>query len=437
MRILLPALAVLLLPLAGCLESGRDDGAAPSDDGGEPAALASTFRFRPAVDLGTEIGRGGAGAFGTNCNGQGGNDLGLTDGDCGLGEPTMEVDSRGHVYVSGVCCLTVAPPVLVSRDGGVTFQDLPTPAGVREAFGIEGDFAIDDEGNVYFADIEFAASFQVTVWDPEGAFVRHVKWPAVPIVDRDWIRAEGDGTLYYVYNAVTTGTNVYKSTDGGMTWNPRPLYSASYGLGNAVAGPADGELWVVGGSANGFTTADYTTDGGVTWAEETTTAPSGGNFPVGYFDEAGRMYLSGATDDTISVAVRTPDGDWQPAVDVSGTGHHRMPWLAAGADGAAVVAWYGTNETEIGPATEWFVHVAVTLDAGRTWTTRIADPIPVLVGDLQRQLLDFFQVEVGPDGTIHVAYSSLPVGEEPEEQLHYVRSEPIPQLAPASYFNGP
>ncbi len=420
-------LAVAVVLLAGCLSTPADEGR----DLPEGPAPASHLRFREALDLGSKRSTTGVGAAGTNCQDS------ADDGDCGLGEPTMEVDSRGHVYVSGVCCLTVAPPVLVSRDGGATFQDLPTPAGVREAFGIEGDFAIDDAGNVYFADIEFAASYQVSVWDSDGAFVRHAKWPAVPIVDRDWIRAEGDGTLYYVYNAVTTGTNVYKSTDGGMTWSPRPLFSASFGLGNAVSGPADGELWVLGGSQDGHVLGEATRDGGLTWDEEQTTIPTGGGFPVGFFDEGGRMYGVGAPDDTIQVAVREPDGTWKPAVNVSGPGHHRMPWIAAGADGAAVVAWYGTPATDVDVDSEWFVHVALTLDGGKTWETAIADPIPVLTGDLQRQLLDFFQVEVGPDGAIHVAYSQLPVSEEPEEQLHYVRSEPIPELAPTTYFNGP
>lgn len=420
---------VLLLLLAGCLQS--NDGGDTDTGGAGPAVVTGPFVFRDPIDLGSEVGRGGVGAVGTNCQDS------VDDGDCGLGEPTMEVDSRGDIYVSAVCCLTVAPPVLVSRDGGATFQDLPTPAGVREAFGIEGDFAIDDTGRVYFADIEFAASFQMSVWEPDGTFVRHMKWPAVPIVDRDWIRAEGDGTLYYVYNAVTTGTNVYKSTDAGMTWSPQPLFQAPFGLGNAVAGPVDGELWVIGGGSGGFTVGEVTRDGGLTWSEEVTTIPNGGGFPVGFFDEAGRMYGVGNPDDTIVVATRDPSGTWLPGVTVSGVGHHRMPWIAAGAAGASVVAWYGTNATEITGETEWFLHVALTLDAGATWTTRIADASPVLIGDLQRQLLDFFQVEVGPDGTIHVAYSAQGATEEPEEQLHYVRSEPIPALAPTRYFNGP
>lgn len=419
------ALLAIFVLLGGCLST--DDAPQPTDDGAPmPGGLAG-FQFREALDLGSKA---RPGAVGTNCQDS------VADGDCGLGEPTMEVDSRGHIYVSAVCCLTVSPPVYVSRDGGATFQELVTPTQVRESFGIEGDFAIDDVGRVYFADIEFAATFQVTAWDPDGTFLHHTKWPAPPLVDRDWIRAEGDGILYYAYNT-GTATNVYKSTDAGVTWSPTSVFQAPFGLGNAVSGPVDGELWILGGSSGGFTLGEVTRDGGLTWTEEVTTIPNGGGFPVGAFDEAGRMYGVGAPDDTIAVATRTPDGDWLPAVTVSGVGHHRMPWLAAGAAGTSAVAWYGTNATEIGSDTEWFLHVAVTVDGGVTWTTRIADPVPVLTGDLQRQLLDFFQVEIGPDGTIHVAYSALPTGEEPEEQLHYVRTEPIPALAPKAYFNGP
>lgn len=423
------AVLLVLVLLAGCLKDSDAGSEAPPVMGsGWPVELAN-FTFRPSVDLGSKA---RPGAVGTNCQDS------LVDGDCGLGEPTMEVDSRGHIYLSAVCCLTVSPPVYVSRDGGATFQELATPTMVREQFGIEGDFAIDDVGRVYFADIEFAGSFQVTVWEPDGTFVRHTKWPAIPIVDRDWIRAEGDGTLYYVYNAVTTGTNVYKSTDAGLTWSPQPLYQAPFGLGNAVSGVADGELWVLGGSSGGNVRGEVTRDGGLTWDVEATTIPNGGSFPVGFFDEAGRMYGVGNPSDAIVVATRAPDGTWQPGVNVSGPGHHRMPWIAAGAAGTAAVAWHGTNATEIGPGSEWFLHVAVTLDGGLTWTTTIADPEPVLTGDLQRQLLDFFQIEIGPDGTIHVAYSALPgTSEEPEEQLHYVRSEAIPALAPTMYFNGP
>jgi hypothetical protein len=418
------AALVLTALLAGCLSG---DSPPPGDD---PGTAPDALRFRPFVDLGS-VAR--PGAFGTNCQDS------LVDGDCGLGEPQVEVDSAGTIYVSGVCCLTVPPPVYVSRDGGQTFEDLASDVPVREQFGIEGDFAVDGLGNVYFADIEFAATFQVTAWTKDGDYLHHTKWPAVPIVDRDWIRAEGDGVLYYVYNTGTS-TNVYTSQDGGRTWSPAPVHTAAFGLGMAVKGPAKGELWVLGGGSDAIT-ADVTRDGGLTWASEQTTIPNGASFPVGAFDGAGSLFGAGVVDDSIQVARRDPDGTWNPAVEVSPAGNHRMPWFATGSRaGTAVACWYGTPDEAIGPGSKWFVHVGVSRGNGEpgTWTVAVADAEPVFVGELGRHLLDFFQCEVGPDGAVHVAYSKLRPSEGgPEEQLQYVRSEPDPTLAAEDFPYGP
>jgi hypothetical protein len=303
---------------------------------------------------------------------------------------------------------------------------------------VEGDFAIDAKGTVYFSDIEVAASFQVTAWDKAGTFLRHTKWPAKPIVDRDWIRAEGDGKLYYVYNTGTT-TEVYTSKDGGATWSPQSVFSAPYGLGNAVRGIHPGELWMLGGQA-GKIRADYTLDGGATWKTEATPVARGTAFPVGAFDESGRLFVVTQEKDRIFVTQRTATGSWDPSVEISpSVGHHRMPWIAAGGGGKVAVAWYGTLEES--DKAQWFLFVAATLDGQEVvphWQVAIADPEPILVGDLQRQLLDFLQVEIGPDGAIHVAYAKLRASEQyNEEKLHYVRSEPTLPLAALKYLNGP
>jgi hypothetical protein len=418
--------AVLLVPLlAGCL----DDEGPPSGPDGDAFPLLS---FRPSVDLGS-VSR--PGAFGTNCQDS------LVDGDCGLGEPSIEVDGAGTIYVTGVCCLTVSPPIYVSRDGGATFQPLSTPTGIREAFGIEGDFAIDQKGRLYYADIEFAATFQVTVWEADGTYVRHMKWPAPPLVDRDWIRAEGDGTLYYVYNTGATGTNVYKSTDAGLTWSPTAIYTASYGLGNVAIDPGV-ELCLFGGGIDGMRQLDCTKDGGATWAVEASSLPRGNDaYPVGAYDEAGSLWLANSVGDAeeILVAVRDPTGAWKDAVKVSPAGHHRMPWFATGAAAnTAALCWYGTPDTKIGPSSEWFTYVAVSANGlAGPWDGAIADPEPVFTGVLGRDLLDFFQCELGPDGAIHLAYSKLLPGTGNEEQLTYVRSEPMAALAATDFPWGP
>ncbi|HLE47960.1 MAG TPA: sialidase family protein [Candidatus Thermoplasmatota archaeon] len=389
------------------------------------------LRFRPAIDLGSKA---YAVAAGTSCQDAAQD----RDGNCGLGEPSVEVDSKGTIYVSGVCCIGNAPPVYVSRDDGKTFQVLSTP-GVREAFGIEGDFAIDDAGVIYFADIELAASFQVTAWDATGRCLRHMKWPAPPLVDRDWIRAEGNGKLYYVYNTGSS-TNVYTSQDGGATWTPRPAYTANFGLGGAVKGTKPGELWLLSpGAADGTRRAVYTLDGGTTWKAEPTKSPAAG-MANGAFDEAGNLYSSGGRQDRVYATLRTTDGVWHDPVMVSPNfGHHRMPWVAGGGPGKAAMAWYGTLDEKTDA--KWYLFVAVSLDADQPdahWQVAVADPEPVVVGTLGRQLLDFLQVEIGPDGAIHVAYSKLrPTADNGEEVLHYVHSEPTLPLQMTKYFNGP
>jgi hypothetical protein len=360
----------------------------------------------------------------------------LPNKDCGLGEPSVEVDAAGLIYASGVCCIGGAPPVYVSRDDGLSFEPLATPSGIREAFGIEGDFAIDQDGTMYFVDIELAATFQLTAWDKDGGYLHHTKWPAPPLVDRPWLRAEGSGGLYYVYNT-GSATNVYTSSDGGRTWSATPRVSLPYGLGNPVKGPADGELWVIGGNEEGKRRADVTRDGGETWATEATTSPAGGRFPVGAFDEAGNLYLVSNVDDTIHVARRDADATWQSAFPVTADwGTHRFPWIAAGASGVVAAAWYGTTDDSPDPDSKWFLFVALSLDADTAephWAIIQADPVPVFVGDLQRELLDFFQIEIGPENAIHVSYSKVPA-EGGHEQLHYVQSA---RNLPISYSDYP
>lgn len=439
------------LALSGCVQSDGPTDDDTADAPRDPVTFHTTpptdrpaVQFRVPVDLGSKAGPMdlGVGAVGTSC------DDSLDDGDCGLGEPSVEVDGAGTIYVTGVCCLNVAPPIYVSRDGGVTFEELTTDTGVREAFGIEGDFAIDQEGRMYFADIEFAGTFQVTVWEADGTYVRHTKWPAPPLVDRDWIRAEGDGIVYYVYNTGAAGTNVYKSTDAGLTWSPAAIYTAEYALGNVAIDPGV-ELCLFGGSLDGHRRLDCTSDGGDTWRVEASSLPAGdGAYPVGAYDEAGTLWLADYREaegggQEVYVTHRSADGAWSEDVLVVSPpdGFHRMPWLAAGADGSVAIAWYGKDGggSEDG---DWYLYAAATKDHGAHWDVVHADPDPVFQGVLGRDLLDFLQVDIGPDGGVHIAYSDQWVdGQAPgpdgnEEQLRYVRSEPSP-LAMSEFWLGP
>lgn len=364
---------------------------------------------------------------------------------CGLSEPTIEVAGDGTLYVSGVCCVGGSPPVWASRDGGATWQELRTP-GIREAVGIEGDFAVDDAGNVYFTDILLGAMW-LTSWDKDGNWRHTVPVPLAPLVDRPWVRAGAEDVVYFLYNTARS-TEFHRSTDGGRTFSPIPLASFPAPLGTLGQGPERDDLWVVAGR-----TLYASTDGGSTWSEgEEVPAPPGAddetapyNFQVPVVDEAGRVLVAtdwGGKDGYVMfAAIRDPDGAWR-VVNVSAQGGtHHLPWAAAGPDGGFVLAWYGTDDdaagvNEVAADAEWFVFLAATHDAGATWQVVRADPAPVKVGPMDRRLLDFLQVDLAPDGAAHLAYAR-DTGTTPDEHTLHVRTTVGLGLAPLAFPNGP
>ena len=98
-----------------------------------------------------------------------------------------------------------------------------------------------------------------------------------------------------------------------------------------------------------------------------------------------------------------------------------MPWIAAGDNGRVEIVFYGTNGTE-DPTTsttdQWNVYFAQTLNAATrepvftvsqasdhvTHTGPICN-VGILCGSGTRQLLDFFQVAIGPDGLANIMYA--------------------------------
>jgi hypothetical protein len=381
---------------------------------------------------------------------------------CGASEPSVEVAGDGTVYATGVCCVGKSPPIWASRDGGATFQALKGDL-LRDGFGIEGDFAVDDAGNLYFSDISAASSY-FSSWNKDGTH-RHTTpaWPFQPLVDRPWVRADAEDHVVFAYNS-GSATRVYTSDDGARTWTFR--FEAPANLGTLGQGPERTTYWVVAGSVL------YTsTDAGVTWSEVgDLPLPSGTGtrfqpFEVPVVDEAGNLWVVYDWQDAANVtctagtlpmsatctdapfhvyAVRLdPAGEWHGPFRVSPeAGTHLFPWAATGREGALVVAWYGAPEADNGTVADdapWFVHVAVTLDGASeapSWQVARADPEPVLVGPMGRQLLDFLQVDVAPDGALHLVYAKAEKG-APDEATWYVRSTVGLGLAPKVYPNGP
>ena len=347
---------------------------------------------------------------------------------CGLSEPVIEAAPGGVLYASGVCCVGGSPPVWVSRDAGASWQDLETP-GTREAIGIEGDFAIDAAGNVYFTDILVGALW-ITSWDAEGNWRHTTPVFLPPLVDRPWVRAGAEDVVYFLYNTGRS-TNFHVSTDGGQTFLPVPTKEFPAGLGTIGQGPEAEHLWVVAGGV-----LYESVDGGASWTEgEDVPRPSEDAGTFGFetvaTDAAGNVAIAydwGTEEDgyAIHVAVRDPSGAWTLRNVTRSPGTHVMPWIEAGPAGGFVVAWYGVDSEASGPeavATDapWHVYLATTHDAGAAWQTVRADPEPVLYGPMARRLLDFLQVDLDEAGAVHLVYAHARDG-TPNELTAYARS---------------
>jgi hypothetical protein len=444
MRALL-ALALLVPLVAGCLSAHSDKTPAAGGPDGSSMAALPKLKFLPPVDL--------------VCPSEGISQVqNQAQGECGtFGEPVLEVAGDGAIWASATCCVGRSPPIWVSRDHGQTFQTLPFAdrTGVtRDAFGIEGDFAIDDAGNVFFFDIAAATTyFSKYLADGTHVFTKPDAYP--PLVDRPWVRAGVADEVWNLYNT-GTNTNLYHSTNGGLTWSVLPLGFAC-GLMTFGQGPARSRLFVTG--CSGAPQISISQDGGATFgAVVTLPVPDLGkkvaDLPNGTgtdpfmppsADEAGNIYVPftyAADADNhkqgIWLDIVHPDGTIVGPILVSGDlGWNEKPWGGAGKDGHYGLAWYGSEATRgDGPNATWNLTVAVTTDGSSDaphFTMAKPDAEPVLKGDFGRALGDFLQSDVGPDGRFYVIYAKRVDG---PLQNRVVISDGL-DLGPGVPHNGP
>jgi hypothetical protein len=342
--------------------------------------------------------------------------------DCaGFGEPTLEVAGDGTIWYSSVCCVGQAPPIWRSYDGGLTFQAYPfanMTGVIRDSAGVEGDFAIDTAGNVYFFDITAATAY-ITKFSADGTH-QHTKPDAFPpLVDRPWVRAGQEDEVFIFYNTGAAGTNFFSSNDGGLTWDYPGYTNFPCALMTFGQGYDRDNMVVSGCSEPG---AWLTTDAGASWTDKidlplpvnwTVTE----NYMQPSIDTAGDAYIPVTVTDgaqSTNVVYRVaPDGEvfgpfWSSPTD----GIVDKPWSIAG-NGTYAQAYYlaenVTRETQEGA--EWHLVVDYTHDGGETWTTQRADEKSVLTGVFGRSLGDFLELRQAENGDLVIAYAAREDGQ--------------------------
>ena len=165
------------------------------------------------------------------------------------------------------------------------------------------------------------------------------------------------------------------------------------------------------------------------------------DFPTAAVDSAGNIYVAWSMNDArinhfnIWYAVSHDHGKtfYGPFQVSSGPGHAVMPWIAAGDAGRLDIVFYQTNGTQdpnTSTTDQWTVKFAQSLNAAARepvfTTVQASDHVNhtgpicnlgILCGSGTRDLLDFFQVAIGPDGLANIVYaddSSGPTNRHPE-----------------------
>lgn len=468
MRPLLATALFVLMGLSGCLSDGTAGSGAPSTDEDMDAPVV-TFRAPVPLECPDHPTYGVYPTGGAN-------------GRCAdFGEPTLEVAGDGAIWYSSVCCVGQSPPIWVSRDGGETFEALPFADGtgvVRDAAGVEGDFAIDDAGNVYFFDITAATAY-FTQYRADGTHVHTTPAVFQPLVDRPWVRAGVEDEVWVFYNTAQS-TVLHHSTDGGVTWDFPEGVTFDCALMTFGQGPERDDLVVSG--CSGDPAAWISDDGGVTFTDRID-LPFGDDGPEWMHDQsvteqymqpsmdaAGYAYIpvthtlgvdpewDGGGDPTpvigepaepqpgvheaTSVYVVSPDGDVSGPFLVTGTeGLVDKPWSIAGKDGVFAMAYYaadGVDRVNESEEAVWDLRITYTLDGHAddpTWHTVTAHE-DVLEGTFGRSLGDFLQLRQTEDGGLAVAYASRDADSGVLTNW-FIRTDEAPDFGPEVFRNGP
>jgi hypothetical protein len=240
--------------------------------------------------------------------------------------------------------------------------------------------------------------------------------------------------LYQCYNAVSS-TNCAASYDGGQTWpvvHPvaDSLTGECGGINGFGEGSPEGVAVVALQAGCQQATIAVTMDSGLSWELRKVPWETGvASFdPEVGFDDEGNLYLVWRGEDQLSYLAKSPDlgQTWQGPWDVTppsvaSTIFNTLTVTDAGELG---IGFLGTEDTDAGPDqapedARWHLYNVVSLDQGTgspTFTSHQVTPDedPVQVGRIctggvgcgeKRNLLEFIDNDVHPDGTLYTIYT--------------------------------
>ena len=305
------------------------------------------------------------------------------------GEPLLSVNKDGAIWESGPWGFSTNNSfVHRSTNDGQEFH-LVSAIGARPDAppgGGDTDIAYDDQGNVYFTDLEGAL-------DEIGVSVSHdngMKWVKNPaavqqsVVDRQWLAVDNgvsssavDNSIFLAFHETAVGTFIYSAS--GSTGPTDPIGGLFFqnsgdrpGALQPIAAdaicaklrfdPVTRNLYYACNEDNHIRiSVGHVNVGQRTGIQYTNynapRTPGGGQvlnlFPSLTTDKAGNVYVAwiDRTNFNLYYSFSTDQGkSWSAPVRVnnSGSATNEFDWAEAGNTGQLALAWYGTPRTAVG-----------------------------------------------------------------------------------------
>ena len=383
-----------------------------------------------------------------------------------FGEPSLDLDHAGNVYVTAPGGAGVQ--MWRSFDGGNSFdhKEIPAPNGGGDS---EIEFTLNDVG--FTADLEVEDS---AVSRSTNSFNDWTQQPVGIEQDRQWLAHQCSKDVFLVYHDFVVEAELLNAShDAGKTWDTAPVpvspdntapgsqdddtriygdQQANTFSGKMAVNQKNGDVYVVfaistaqGNATTGVppygepkqVVVGVSHDKGQTFELHLVKGASdegalaGLIFPWITIDKAGTVYVSWAgretADDPINVYMtysKNRGDSWAKpyVVNQDKTGHaHVYTTISAGDPGVVDVAWYTGSKPDPSDVTsEWFLDFAQVRNADSQSPSVSQSRVysqPLHKGDIclngllciaggDRSLLDFFEIQVGADGMANIAFDN-------------------------------
>jgi hypothetical protein len=371
------------------------------------------------------------------------------------GEPSTAIDRDGRWYVGAIRGVPAGSDMWIITDPSAqqfkwlgrpdTFRVQDAATGeFREPTASDGggdmDFALSEPTNagdiprIYMSSLAAATVSSAVSEDTGKTWLLNPSATLATTEDRQWNIAAGQNyAAIWVREPITgPGFYLYQSIDGGKTYPAVALVYPMNGTGGQpVINPATGTVYGVISSGTNLIfvkgTRDPLTNVVTTFTNKVISSGFRHNslFPVIKIDTAGNLYVAWSDITAVYYRYSLDDGaTWSAPIVVSRGRDNAsavMPWMSVGDPGRLAFAWYGSSApTNTDSQADWYLWFSQTingLDAEPTFVQqravqRIIHRGNVSLGglnatdpNLNRNLIDFFQTAVDPEGRVVIAFT--------------------------------